>query len=138
MWEICCCLYVSFKSKSVKCFKLGQESMSLFRGYLRSGKALPNDTTCICMAGRSWSFSTSAILVRISFNRSSFDPCEDRALTSVQSPQFREDFIFTHHCGDFYTGFSLDHYVITLLGQFSEAPSYSYLCRVMKRYLFCL
>lgn len=55
------------------------------KGYLRSGKAFPSDATCSCMAEGSWSFSTSAILVRISFNQSSFDPCEDKAVPSAQS-----------------------------------------------------
>ena len=35
------------------------------------------------MAGSSWSFNTSAMVVRISFSQSSFEPCQDGAVTLV-------------------------------------------------------
>lgn len=52
--------------------------------YLISGKAVPSDATCNCMAERSWSFSTSAILCRISVSQTSFEPWEDKDQLSPQ------------------------------------------------------
>lgn len=75
------------------CVKVKNQSAE-WKRYLRSGKALPSDATCICMAGSSWSFSTSAILVRISFSQSSFELCEDGAAVSVQSKRFPNPVIY--------------------------------------------
>ena len=40
------------------------------------------------MEAQSWSFSTSAILIRISFNQSSFDPCGDATVTHLHTILF--------------------------------------------------
>ena len=57
-------------------------------GHLRSGKAVPSDTTSIWTEAQSWSFSTSAILIRTSFNQPSFDPCGDTTVTHLRTRWF--------------------------------------------------
>lgn len=59
------------------------------------------------MEAQSWSFSTSPILIRISFNQSSFDPCGDATVTHPHTILFTLalDFFLSsvtdaHHVGE--------------------------------------
>lgn len=55
------------------------------KGHLKSGNAVPSDMTSICMDGRFWSCSTSAIWGRTSIGQASFDPWWDTRLISTET-----------------------------------------------------